>query len=287
LCFVKNKHFILLTVTVAILIIIGLSARKNSKINTVSNVVTVALSPFQEFINYLGDRVEGAAKYFQDIEALSQENEALKVRISELEKEVKELSDYREKNKELKEALNIKDQFSDVEFLGANIIAKDMGNWFHTFTIDRGIADGVTVDSAVITKDGLVGRVISTDLFTSKVITIIDEDSTVSARVSKTRDLVFVKGDLQLKNQGLCRLDNIFPDMDIAVGDTIETSGLGGIYPKGIIIGKVKEVRRKTNDLNRYAIIEPAVDFKRLEEVFVLESKNNKDNYEKVGEDNK
>jgi len=84
--FVKNKHFILLTVTVAILIIIGLSARKNSKINTVSNVVTVALSPFQEFINYLGDRVEGAAKYFQDIEALSQENEALKVRISELEK---------------------------------------------------------------------------------------------------------------------------------------------------------------------------------------------------------
>jgi len=80
----------------------------------------------------------------------------LKVRISELEKEVKELSDYREKNKELKEALNIKDQFSDVEFLGANIIAKDMGNWFHTFTIDRGIADGVTVDSAVITKDGLV-----------------------------------------------------------------------------------------------------------------------------------
>jgi len=62
---------------------------------------------------------------------------------------------------------------------------------------------------------------------------------------------------------------------------------IGGIYPKGIIIGKVKEVRRKTNDLNRYAIIEPAVDFKRLEEVFVLESKNNKDNYEKVGEDNK
>jgi len=59
--------------------------------------------------------------------------------------------------------------------------------------------------------------------------------------VSKTRDLVFVKGDLQLKNQGLCRLDNIFPDMDIAVGDTIETSGLGGIYPKGIIIGKVRK----------------------------------------------
>jgi rod shape-determining protein MreC len=274
----------LLTVTVAILIIIGLSVRKNSKVNSVSNVLTVVLNPFQEFINYIGDRIEGAAKYLEDIEALNQENEALKARINELEKEVKELSDYREKNKELKEALNIKDQFSDVEFLGANIIAKDMGNWFNIFTIDRGITDGITVDSAVITKDGLVGRIISADLVSSKVITIIDEDSTVSARVSKTRDLVFVKGDLQLKNQGLCRLDNIFPDMDIAVGDTIETSGLGGIYPKGIIIGKVKEVRRKSSDLSRYAIIEPAVDFKRLEEVFVLE---NKDKLKKVGEGNR
>jgi len=274
----------LLAVTVAILIIMGLSVRKNSKVNSVSNVLTVVLSPFQEFINYIGDRVEGAADYLQNVEALNQENEALKLRISELEKEVKELSDYREKNKELKEALNIKDQFSDVEFLGANIIAKDIGNWFNIFTIDRGITDGITVDSAVITKDGLVGRVISSDLVSSKVITIIDEDSTVSARLSKTRDLVFVKGDLQLKNEGLCRLDNIFPDVDISVGDTIETSGLGGIYPKGIIIGKVKEVRRKSSDLNRYAIIEPAVDFKRLEEVFVLESK---DNFDKVGEDNR
>ncbi|HHV28282.1 rod shape-determining protein MreC [Acetivibrio mesophilus] len=282
--FLKNKLFILLAVTVAILIIMGLSVRKNSKVNSVSNVLTVVLSPFQEFINYIGDRVEGAADYLQNVEALNQENEALKLRISELEKEVKELSDYREKNKELKEALNIKDQFSDVEFLGANIIAKDIGNWFNIFTIDRGITDGITVDSAVITKDGLVGRVISSDLVSSKVITIIDEDSTVSARLSKTRDLVFVKGDLQLKNEGLCRLDNIFPDVDISVGDTIETSGLGGIYPKGIIIGKVKEVRRKSSDLNRYAIIEPAVDFKRLEEVFVLESK---DNFDKVGEDNR
>ncbi len=282
--FLKNKLFILLAVTVAILIIMGWSVRKNSKVNSVSNVLTVVLSPFQEFINYIGDRVEGAADYLQNVEALNQENEALKLRISELEKEVKELSDYREKNKELKEALNIKDQFSDVEFLGANIIAKDIGNCFNIFTIYRVITDGITVDSAVITKDGLVGRVISSDLVSSKVITIIDEDSTVSARLSKTRDLVFVKGDLQLKNEGLCRLDNIFPDVDISVGDTIETSGLGGIYPKGIIIGKVKEVRRKSSDLNRYAIIEPAVDFKRLEEVFVLESK---DNFDKVGEDNR
>lgn len=82
----------------------------------------------------------------------------MKARIAELENEIKELSGYKIKNDELREALNIKQQFSDVEFLGANIIAKDVGNWFNTFTIDRGISDKISVDSTVITSKGLVGR---------------------------------------------------------------------------------------------------------------------------------
>jgi len=279
--FIKSKLFILLTVTVIVLIVMGLSSRKNSKIKYVSNVFTVVLTPFQELINYIGGQIDEASSYLKDIKALNDENEALKARIAELEDEVKELEGYKTKNDELKKALNIKHQFSDVEFLGANIIAKDMGNWFNTFTIDRGISDKISVDSTVITSNGLVGRVVSTDLISSKVVSIIDESSTVSARIAKTGNLVFVRGDLKLKEQGLCKLDNIFPDVDISVGDTIETSGLGGIYPKGITIGTVKEIRRKTNDMNRYAIIEPAVDFKRLEEVFVLIGK---DNIEKAGE---
>lgn len=280
----KSKLFILLTVTVAVLIIMGLSSKKNSKVNYIGNVFSVVLTPFQEFINYTGGQIQGASSYLNDIKVVNKENEELRARINELKKEVKELSGFKDKNIELKKALDIKDQFSDVELLGANIIAKDMGNWFNIFTIDRGITDGISIDSAVITSNGLVGRVVKTELISSNVITIIDEESTVSARISKTRDLVFVRGDLKLKDEGLCRLDNIFPDVDISVGDTIETSGLGGIYPKGIIIGKVKEIRRKASDLNRYAIIEPAVDFKRLEEVFVLKSKNN---LEEAGENNR
>ncbi len=278
---IKSKIFILLTVTVIVLIIMGLSSRKNSKLRYVSNAFTVVLTPFQELINYIGNQINEASAYLKDIKAVNEENEALKVRIAELEDEVKELSGYKIKINELKEALNIKQQFSDVEFLGANIIAKDAGNWFNIFTIDRGISDKISVDSTVITSNGLVGRVVSTDLISARVVSIIDEDSTVSARIAKTGNLVFVRGDLKLKEQGLCRLENIFPDVDISVGDTIETSGLGGIYPKGITIGTVKEIRRKTSDLNRYAIIEPAVDFKRLEEVFVLIGK---DNIEKAGE---
>ncbi|MFZ5990083.1 MAG: rod shape-determining protein MreC [Bacillota bacterium] len=272
---IKSKLFILLAVTVAILVIMGLSSKQDSKINYAGNVFSVVLSPFQEFINYLGGQIDGASGYLKDTKVLREENETLKAQIDKLEKEIKDLSDYREKNKELREALNIKDQFSDFDFLGANIIGKDMGNWFNVFTIDRGVQDGIGNNFAVITSKGLVGRVIGTDLISSKVISIIDEGSTVSARISKTRDLVVVKGDLKLKDEGLCRLDYIPPDVDVSVGDKIETSGLGGIYPKGIIIGEIKEVRRRSSELNRYAIIKPAVDFKRLEEVLILVSKNN------------
>lgn len=272
---IKSKLFILLAVTVAILVIMGLSSKQDSKINYAGNVFSVVLSPFQEFINYLGGQIDGASGYLKDTKVLREENETLKAQIDKLEKEIKDLSDYREKNKELREALNIKDQFSDFDFLGANIIGKDMGNWFNVFTIDRGVQDGIGNNFAVITSKGLVGRVIGTDLISSRVISIIDEGSTVSARISKTRDLVVVKGDLKLKDEGLCRLDYIPPDVDVSVGDKIETSGLGGIYPKGIIIGEIKEVRRRSSELNRYAIIKPAVDFKRLEEVLILVSKNN------------
>ena len=133
--------------------------------------------------------------------------------------------------------------------------------------------DNITPDSPVITAYGLVGRVSKTDLTTSRIISIIDIDSTVSARLSKSRDLIVVRGDVELKGKGLCRADYIPPNVDVMPGDTVETSGIGGIYPKGIIIGKVVSVISNEGQYDSYAVIEPVVDFKRLEEVIVLKKK--------------
>lgn len=273
----RSKIFILFTVTVIILIVMGLSSNQNSKFNVVRNATSVIFSPFQKVIDYTGGKINGIFVYFSDIKVLRDENELLKVEIDRLTKENKDLLGYKVNNDKLRQALNIKDHFEDYEPLGANIIAKDMGNWFNVFIIDRGLRDGVAINDAVITSKGLVGRVISSELMSSKVISIIDEDSTVSARTIKERDMVSVMGDIKLKDQGLCRVNSIFNNIDIAVGDTLETSGLGGYYPKGISIGEVMEIRLKTGELYRYAIIKPVVDFKRLEEVFVLKSKKNAD----------
>ncbi len=270
----KNKVFIVSGVTVMMLIIAGITFRQNSVVNRITNVVTVPFAPVQKVISLAGVKVQDGINFFRDIGAVRLENEELKAKIDELEKENLALKEFRKENSELREALNIKDQFADYEPLGANIIAKDTGNWFNIFTIDRGAKDGIKKDSPVVTSKGLVGRVIQVDALSSRVEAIIDKNSAASARISQKGDYVRVKGDLELKDTGLCLMDRISPEIDVAVGDDIVTSGIGGIYPRGILIGKVKEIRKSSDELNKYAILQPAVDFKRLDEVIVLKSKN-------------
>jgi rod shape-determining protein MreC len=255
----------------------GVSANRISGINWVSNIISVPLTPVQGFFSSAGQKIDSAFSFFKDMDAVKKENEALKAKVSDLEKENRELGGYRDKINELREALNLKEQFDDYSIMGANIIAIDPGNWFNIFKIDLGSKDGIVLDFPVVTGSrGLVGRVFSSDLTSSKVLTIIDEDSAVAGWISKASGgHVIVRGDMTLKEKGLCRMDYIPLDVDVEVGDTIETSGLGGIYPKGIVIGKVIEVRKTNSEMNRYAIIEPAADFKRLEEVYVLKSRVN------------
>jgi len=272
----KNKLFLLILVSVILLTIIGISSSNKDAFSLIRNVVTVPLTPLQKFFTSIGERIEYFFSTFEEIKNLKAENERLKIRVNELEKENRELLVYKEKNDELREALKLKSQFEEYELIGANVIAKEPGNWFDVFKIDVGTRDGIDVDYPVITSTkGLVGRVVSCDLTSSKVISIIDEDSVVSCWLSKPEGgHVIVRGDIALKEQGLCYMNNIPASIDIAVDDVIETSGLGGIYPKGILVGRVKEIRRAGSNMDRYVIIEPEVDFQRLQEVFVLKKKD-------------
>lgn len=269
----RSKLFILSLVIVVILTLAAVSAGEGKGVKALGNIISVPVAPLQNVVSFISSKVGGIFDYFRDVKSTKAENEELTRRINELEQENLVIEQLKKENAELKDALKFKDEMADYDSLGSTIIAKDPGNWFEIFTINAGSKDGITVNSPVITAYGLVGRVLGTDLLSSRVISIIDLDSTVSARVSNSRDIIFVRGDAVLRNQGLCRTDYIGPDVDIAPGDTIETSGMGGIYPKGIIIGKVKEVIKNQGQYDSYAIIQPVVDFKRLEDVIVLEKK--------------
>lgn len=269
----KSKLFIVALVVAGILALAALSAGEGSGVRVIGNVISIPIAPLQRIISFTAERIGGIFDYFKDVKLTKAENEELLRRVSELEKENRELERLKKENQELRDALNFLDEMESYEPIGCTIIAKDPGNWFEVFTINRGSKDGIEINAPVITAYGLVGRISDVDLFTAKVTTIIDMDSTVAARVSRSRDIMIVRGDATLKNRGLCRMDYISPDVDIMPGDLIETSGLGGIYPKGIIIGKVKEIIRNEGQFDSYAIISPIVDFKRLEEVIVLKEK--------------
>ncbi|HZK34661.1 MAG TPA: rod shape-determining protein MreC [Bacillota bacterium] len=266
----SNRIVMVALIIVILLILVIVSHNEKSGVNIVGNVISIPAAPLQKTYTFISGKIEDFFGYFEDISDTKAKNEELQQRVGQLEQQVLELDKLKDDNKKLRDALNFKDQFDEYDFIGSSIIAKDPGNWFNVFTINRGAKDNIKVDSPVITAYGLAGRVSKTDLVSSRVVSIIDIDSTVSARLSKTRDLIVVRGDVELRSKGLCRADYIPPNTDVMPGDTVETSGIGGIYPKGIIIGKVVSVVSNEGQYDSYAVIEPVVDFKRLEEVLVL-----------------
>lgn len=148
------------------------------------------------------------------------------------------------------------------------IINKDVSNYNNVFVINVGKNDGIENNMTVISEKGLVGHIISVTDNTAKVQTIIDTSSTVSATLSTSRDNLICKGTLEEK--GMLKASYIPTDASLIQGDVVETSGMGGIYPKGIKIGTIKTIQNTKNIVDRTAIITPAVDFDKVETVLVI-----------------
>lgn len=266
----KSRSLIVIIITLVLIVCIGLTMNPLSNVNWIGNLISVPFTSVEKLFSYAGQKVEEGVGLFNDVEKLRYENKELQETIDKLNNERTEYLRLKSENENLKNVLKIKDHLAGFEFVGSNVIARDTGNLFNVFLIDKGKANGIAYNMPVITSKGLVGKVSSSQPFSSKIISIIEDGSAVSAIVSKSGDYVIVKGDLKLAKEGLCKLEYIPSDLDLEQGDVIETSGIGGIYPKGIIIGTVKEVRAGESDLDKYAIVQPLVDLKRLSQVVVL-----------------
>ncbi|WP_027628781.1 rod shape-determining protein MreC [Ruminiclostridium cellobioparum] len=266
----KSRALIVLIVSLVLIVTIGLTINPLSSVNWFGNLISVPFTSIEKVFTYAGQEIEAGVGLFNNVEVLRAENKALKEEIDRLNNERTEYVRLKTENDDLKNVLKLKDQLDGIDMAGANVIAKDSGNLFNIFLVDKGVTNGISYNMPVVTSKGLVGKVSSSQPFSSKITSIIEDGSAASAIVAKSGDLVVVKGDLKLGKEGLCKLLYIPNDLDLTQGDVIETSGLGGIYPKGIIIGTVKEVRTGESDLDRYAIIQPAVDLRRLSQVVIL-----------------
>lgn len=267
----KNKKNSIVGIIITILILIFLVVVSNIKPDTVSKIG----NPFTKFVNsiqngmtYLKNKVAGNNSFFVNVDELKKENDELKEKNSELEKSLREFEVLKAENSTLREYVNLTDKYSEYTTYPAYVIQSDISNYSKIIVINAGKKDGIDVNMTVISEKGLVGHVVSVTDDTAKVQTIIDTSSSVASTISTSRDSIALKGIIDSNNE--LKAAFIPTDANVLDGDSVETSGIGGIYPKGIHIGTIKSVINTKNITNRYAIIETAVDFSKLETVLVI-----------------
>lgn len=265
----KKGEIIGIIVTVIILILVVIFTNtENKNISYIENLTNKLVNPVQNGLTYLKNKIHGNSSFFSNINELKTENNTLKAKNTELEEKLREFEIVKTENNTLKQYLKLTEKYKDYKTIAADIIYRDISNYSKTIVINVGQNQGIKENMTVICAEGLVGYVISSSDNTSKVQTIIDSSSNTSSILSSSRDSVICKGILG-ENKNL-KAVYIPIDAKIASGDIVETSGLGGIYPKGIHIGKVNKVVNTNNLNDRYAIIETAADFNKLETVLVI-----------------
>ena len=269
----KKTGIIGITVTIILLIIlVAITNTNSSKMSYIENAVSSLVMPIQNGLTYLKNKIGGNDKFFEDINDLKTENEKLREQNSKLEQELRELEIIKSENDTLKEYVGLKDRYKEYSAVPAYVISRDIGNYSNIVIINIGSAEGISENMTVIADEGLVGYIISVTEHTAKVQTIVDTATAVTSTISTTKDTIIVQGTLENKN--LLKATYIPTEASVIQGDSVETSGIGGIYPKGIHIGTIKDVYNTKNITDRYATVEPAVNFSKLDTVLVILNNN-------------
>jgi rod shape-determining protein MreC len=247
------------------LLILFSSAHKTGEQGVVIRSVYSIVRPFQQAATTVHQRIVGWRQHYVTLMEVSQENEALKGKIRELRKENAALLNAESENRRLKKLLDLKSRH-EFPSLVAQIIGEDALGWYRTFFINRGSEDGVLPDMPVTAAEGVVGRVLKSSTDLSQVVLITDPNLSVDCRVLRTRDRGILSGSLDRA----CVLRYIDLKSDVKPGDAVITSGLDGVFPRGLSVGRVQSVRKGSQELFLEAQVIPSVDFSAIEEVLVV-----------------
>ena len=265
----KSKHLLILMTFLCISAIL-LTFSQVVSVSPLREAASRVIVPFQNGINQIGTWMSGKLDGFQDVEKLAKENKELKDQVTELREENSRLAQNQDELKRLQELYQLDQSYSEYDKVAAQVISKDPDNWYDTFVINKGSADGIEKDMNVISGGGLVGLVVEVETNCATVRSIIDDSSSVSAMTASTADTCIVSGDLRLIDEGKLSFSQMSAENAVAVGEQIVTSNISDKYLKGILIGYVSEVTEDSNHLTNTGYITPAVDFKHIQEVLVI-----------------
>ena len=257
---------------IGLLVLAGKTAVGRPYLSGIENGLRTVLAPIQIGAMVVYDKFSSIPDYFGGIERLKKENSDLYDEIYTLTNQMNALTEADEENKRLKELLKVYDQVKDEWTpVVSNVIGRETASWYRTITIEGGEDRGFKKNMAVINGRGLIGRIINVSATSSEVLLILDPEGAVGALVQNTRAVGIIEGKDGESDE--LSLIHVPYDADIELYQTVITSGLGGIFPKGYRIGYITDIETESGGLMLKCTVKPFVNFNKLEEVLVLTPK--------------
>jgi rod shape-determining protein MreC len=247
------------------LVLMSLRAKQREGVEFFDALLMEICSPFQKAATLVIKTVQGTFQQYVFLVNLEKENRMLKQKIAELQEENHRMKEMKLANERLRQLLQFREKDSP-SMIGAEVIGQDPSSWFKSVTINKGERDGVKKGMAVISPAGVIGQILKTAPHYATVLLLTDYNSAVDSIVQRTRAKTIVEG----KGENRCQLKYLRRAEEVAVGDVVVTSGLGGNFPKGLMVGEIKKVDKKGHGVFQYAELVPSVDLTQLEEVFVI-----------------
>ncbi len=265
-----RKTAALLFVFVSIFCIIFFAAPGRFTVPVSSKTVSLVLSPFQTAVSWVGSQLNYVTSSVWEIVTVYDQNRMLRNEVVQLREQNLMANEFAAENERLRALLGYKQAALQFDLVAARVISREAATWSSMIMINQGTGAGVHENMAVVTAMGLVGHVTEAGPNYAKVQLILDPRSSVGALVQRPESRVtgIVEGDID--NPTMPRMINIAKTADVVEGDVIITSGFGGIYPKGIVVGRVEAIRNEPGGLLKYGVLETAVDFQKLEDVAVI-----------------
>lgn len=273
--FLKHHGLWVLFAAAVISVVLALMSVLSYTSSPLANVANVIASPFRSAYTGIADWFNDKQNYYRDTTALEEENAALKRKLAEMEAAIRQAEKDSAENERLKQLLGLQSQRPDLtsDLQAAMITEHTVTNWTSSLTIDKGTNLGLEVNDCVISETGaLVGLISKVGTNWATILTLVDTDTALGAQVFRTGDLGLAQGNFSLMGENRLRLEYLPTDCTLLGGDLVVTSGLGEFYPAGLVIGSVAEVQVDDSGATSYAVLEPAVDFDELTEVFVIRS---------------
>ena len=265
-----RKIAALIFVFVSVFCLVFFAARGRFETPAANKGIGLILSPFQDAVSWVGDKIVFVKTTVDDIMNVHEQNEALQAEVKELRAKNLAANEFEAENQRLRALLGYKESATQFDLVAARVIGREAATWSSTIVINRGSMDGIANDMAVVTAMGLVGHISEAGLNSSKVQLILDPRSSVGTLIQRPESRVagIVEGDIN--DPTAPRMVNIPKNSDVIVGDVVVTSGFGGVYPKGIVVGKIKDIQNEESGLLKYGVIETTVNFQKLEDVAII-----------------